>query len=95
MLSIHHKANILRRAGYDVPAQPFPAETLHPAGASGRGVDGVYQTAQSWGKAIDALYAQYAAARAAQSLRDADEALRLAMGQCRPAKAPTAFGAAR
>ena len=45
MLSTHHKANILRKAGYDVPACPIehhvgglgtaslPADTVHQAAA--------------------------------------------------------------
>ncbi|WP_432727704.1 hypothetical protein [Variovorax sp. W6] len=74
MLSTEHKANILRKAGYAVPARPGNA-------------DSTYQTAQCWAKAIDTLYVTYAASRAAKSLRDAEEARMLALLQMRSAKA--------
>lgn len=56
MLSTVHKADILRKAGYDVPT-----------GLASLG-------AQDVGEVIDALYGDYVAARAARSLREADEA---------------------
>lgn len=86
MLSTQHKANILRKAGYDVPASPITlgAALTCPARLP---ADTVHQTPQAWGKAIEALYVSYAAARAAKSLRDAEEARMLAMLQLRPAKA--------
>lgn len=74
MLSIEHKANILRRAGYAVPATPGSANSI-------------YQTAQCWAKAVDTLYVTDAASRAAKSLRDAEEARMLASLQLRSAKA--------
>lgn len=74
MLSTEHKANILRKAGYAVPAVPGSAQST-------------YQTTQCWGKAVDTLYTSYAANRAAKSLRDAEEARMLAMVQLRAAKA--------
>ncbi len=76
MLSTDHKANILRKAGYAVPAKPGSA-------------DSIYQTAQCWEKAIDTLYVSYSASRAAKSLRDAEEARMLALLQCaRPRPTP-------
>ncbi|BEP40309.1 hypothetical protein ABL849_26860 [Variovorax sp. 375MFSha3.1] len=74
MLSTEHKANILRKAGYTVPAGPGNPNSP-------------YQTAQCWAKAIDTLYVTYAASRAAKSLRDAEEARMLALLQLRSAKA--------
>lgn len=74
MLNTEHKANILRKAGYTVPAQPGTP-------------DSIYQTAQCWSKAVDTLYVSYSASRAAKSLRDAEEARMLAMLQSRSAKA--------
>ena len=65
MLTTSHKASILRKAGVAVPAQPLDAD-LHDAGAS-------------WARAIETLYVAYVAARAAKSLRDAEEARQLAM----------------
>ncbi len=47
----------------------------------------MHQTPQAWGKAIETMYVSYAAARAAKSLRDAEEARMLAMLQLRSAKA--------
>ncbi|WP_198086013.1 hypothetical protein [Variovorax sp. E3] len=86
MLSIQHMANILRKAGYDVPACPIAHDAAVPYPAS-LPADTVHQTPQAWGKAIETLYVSYAAARAAKSLRDAEEARMLAMLQLRPAKA--------
>jgi hypothetical protein len=74
MLSIEHKANILRKAGYAVPALPGSAAAIH-------------QTAQCWDKAVENLYVTYAAQRAAKSLRDAEEARMLEMLQRRSARA--------
>lgn len=86
MLSTNHKANILRKAGYDVPACPM--EPGAPgAYAASLPADTVHQTPQAWGKAIETMYVSYAAARAAKSLRDAEEAQMLAMLQLRSAKA--------
>ena len=74
MLSTEHKANILRKAGYAVPAIPGSASSP-------------YQTVQCWAKAIKTLYVTYAASRAAKSLRDAEEARMLALLQMRSARA--------
>lgn len=65
MLTTSHKASILRKAGVAVPAQPLDAD-LHGA-------------CVSWAKTIETLYVSYAAARAAKSLRDAEEARQLTM----------------
>ncbi|CAA2108371.1 hypothetical protein [Variovorax paradoxus] len=58
MLSTVHKADILRKAGYDLPTIPASLDThdMLPV--------------------IDALYADYVTARAARSLREAEEARR-------------------
>jgi hypothetical protein len=65
MLTTSHKASILRKAGVAVPAQPVDAD-MHAAGSG-------------WAKAIETLYVAYVAARAAKSLRDAEEARQLTM----------------
>ena len=65
MLTTSHKASILRKAGVAVPAQPIDAD-MHVAGTG-------------WANAIETLYVAYVAARAAKSLRDAEEARQLTM----------------
>ena len=64
MLTIDQKEAILRRAGITVPAFPDQAVT-------GSGHE---DCLRRWTEAIDLLYLQYAAARAAKSLRDAEQA---------------------
>ena len=71
MLSTVHKADILRKAGYDVPGSPADEPSAH-----------------DWGQVIDVLYVDYVTARAAQSLREAEQARqasglpRLSFGAC-------------
>ncbi|MET3497334.1 hypothetical protein [Variovorax boronicumulans] len=65
MLSTAHKADILRKAGYDLPSQ---APQVHLQG------DTAAVDAANWSRVVDALYVDYASARAAKSLRDAEEA---------------------
>jgi hypothetical protein len=61
MLSIQQKANILKKAGQAVPA--LPADT---------------SAAQTeWARTVENLYVAYAAARAAKSLRESEEARQL------------------
>jgi hypothetical protein len=63
MLTSIQKASILRKNGFAVPDAPPDHEPLvNPAPAM-----------QAWHRAIEALFASYAAARAAKSLRDAQE----------------------
>ncbi|MBT2336974.1 hypothetical protein J7E49_24105 [Variovorax paradoxus] len=66
MLTIFQKATILGKAGFEVPA--CPAEHASASSASA-----VSQKMHDWGKAIETLYVSYVAARAAKSLRDAEE----------------------
>jgi hypothetical protein len=63
MLTIFQKATILSKAGFEVPACPAEDATA--------GV--VSQKMHDWAKAIETLYVSYVAARAAKSLRDAEE----------------------
>ncbi|MDM0039955.1 hypothetical protein QTH89_08960 [Variovorax sp. J22G21] len=65
MLTTSHKAIILRKAGIEVPAVPPDAD--------------LQTAASSWARAVENLYVAYAAARAAKSLRDAEEVRQLAM----------------
>lgn len=79
MLTTAHKANILRRAGVDVPPASMTflltegerAEALH-----------------RWESTIDNLFVDYAAARAAKSLRTAEEQRQLVQLQQLAAHAP-------
>lgn len=70
MLTTAHKANILRRAGVAVP----PAAMTFLLTQEQRA-----QAMQQWESTIDNLFVEYAAARAAKSLRDAEEARQLSM----------------
>jgi hypothetical protein len=75
MLTIDQKEAILRRAGVTVPVFPERHPDAHP-----RDHDAEVEhkaALQRWTEAIEVLYVQYAAARAAKSLRDAEEAARL------------------
>jgi len=62
MLDTTQKANILRRTGVDVPSPPQAAEGIALA---------------AWTATIERLFVGYAAARAAKSLRDAEEVRQL------------------
>ena len=66
MLTILQKATILSKAGFEVPACPNEDTPTSTASA-------VSQKMQEWGKAIETMYVTYVAARAAKSLRDAEE----------------------
>jgi hypothetical protein len=75
MLTIDQKETILRRAGVTVPAFPEGHADGHPRDHA---ADAEHKArVQRWSKAVEVLYVQYAAARAAKSLRDAEEAARL------------------
>ena len=63
MLTIFQRAAILSKAGFEVPA--CPAEDASAGTVS--------QKMHDWAKAIETLYVSYVAARAAKSLRDAEE----------------------
>ena len=65
MLTTRHKADILRKAGIPVPTCPAEVDLQAPS--------------SSWAKAVEILYVTYAAARAAKSLRDAEETRQMAM----------------
>lgn len=67
MLTSIQKAIILRKNGFAVPDAP-PEPAITPAQPSEPG-----PALQAWHRAIEALFATYAAARAAKSLRDAQE----------------------
>lgn len=84
MLTTDQKETILRRAGVAVPASPArrPSDQEHQSGAEPilkdtLQADGRQQTAQQWARTIDTLFVEYSAARAARSLRDAEEARQL------------------
>jgi hypothetical protein len=70
MLTPDQKEVILRRAGVAVPSFPGHRPDAHARDSEAQHMTDV----QRWTEAIDVLYLQYAAARAAKSLRDADEA---------------------
>jgi len=69
MLSTSLKANILRKAGVQIP-------TLGAEAMSG---DELKAAASEWANTVETLFVIYTAARAAKSLREAEEAQQLAM----------------
>lgn len=86
MLTTDQKETILRKAGVAVPG--FPAgrvlaknhDQLEHAGPAPKDQgEGAARRAPAaeWARTIDTLYVEYSAARAAKSLRDAEEARRL------------------
>jgi hypothetical protein len=84
MLSTQHKAQILARVGVTVPSCPTAAQLGLRHGQPGVNgashphatVDGGASDA-AWRREVEILYAQYAAARAAKSLRESEEARQL------------------
>jgi hypothetical protein len=73
MLTVAQKANILRKAGIPVP--PGPDEPLPGMGASSTAEPAL--SADAWAATVNVAFVTYAAARAAKSLRDAEEARQL------------------
>ena len=72
MLTTDQKETILRRAGIAVPVFPSSRATDQQQQA-----DGEQNAAQRWARTIDTLFVEYSAARAARSLRDAEETRQL------------------
>jgi hypothetical protein len=64
MLTTSHKAEILQRAGYPVPLEPEHPVPPDPMSA---------RTHLHWQQEVETLFVEYAAARAAKSLRDSEE----------------------
>lgn len=64
MLTPSQKAQILQRAGFAAPAMPANLSENLP---------GKTPVLVQWEAAVDALFVEYAAARAAKSLRDSEE----------------------
>ena len=88
MLTTHKKALILANAGIDVPAYPSNGlPNLQPSASCATPIFSAQQEAQKemaialtqWSKAIELRYVDYAAARAARSLREAEEVRQLDM----------------
>ena len=88
MLTTHKKALILANAGFDVPAYPsIGLLNSQPSVSCATPIFSAEQDAQKemafaltqWNKAIEILYVEYAAARAARSLREAEEVRQLDM----------------
>ncbi|MDR6860959.1 hypothetical protein [Variovorax guangxiensis] len=84
MLTTDQKETILRRAGVAVPAFPAsrPSDQQHQSDAEpilqrNMQLDARRIAAEQWAKTIDTLFVEYSAARAARSLRDAEEARQL------------------
>lgn len=85
MLTTDQKETILRRAGVAVPAFPSrrPSDQqqhqsdAEPILKGNMQADGRQKPAEQWARTIDALFVEYSAARAARSLRDAEEARQL------------------
>ena len=83
MLTTDQKETILRRAGIAIPWIPAPGVAAQLQQADGRllvkgnlQADGRASAAEQRARAIDALFADYSARRAARSLADADAARR-------------------
>jgi hypothetical protein len=73
MLTVAQKANILRKAGIPVP--PGPGEDSPEDGTPLSAAPVL--TAEAWAATVNVVFVTYAAARAAKSLRDAEEARQL------------------
>jgi hypothetical protein len=78
MLTAHKKALILTSAGVDVPAFPtnHGLHSQSPASCESSTSAAVREANKEetlWNQAIELLYVEYAAARAAKSLREAEE----------------------
>ena len=83
MLTTDQKETILRRAGIAIPGTAAPGRAAQLQQADGEWLvkgnlqaDGRTSAAAQRTRAIDALFADYAARRAAKSLDDADTARR-------------------
>lgn len=84
MLTIEQKETILRRAGVAVPAFSSRRASNQQQQADAKPIlkedmqaDGQQNTAERRARTIDALFVEYSAARAARSLRNAEEARQL------------------
>jgi hypothetical protein len=83
MLTTDQKATILRRAGVTVPAFPFRSGGDQQQQADARPIvkqeqqaDARHDPHAQWARTIDALFAAYSTARAAQSLYEAEQSRR-------------------
>jgi hypothetical protein len=79
MLTTVQKESILRRAGLTVPVFPFGNGVGQQQQADGAPIvrhtlqaDARQDPQEHWARTIDALFAEYSAARAARSLREAE-----------------------
>jgi hypothetical protein len=81
MLTPLQKANVLGKAGVKIPACPDrrAAELAAELAADLRAGAGSETAMMNWIRAIEVLFATYAAARAAKSLREAEEARSMVM----------------
>lgn len=70
MLTVLQKATILGKAGFAVPARPIDNAA---AAATAGPVAPPSPAVHEWARAIETMYVSYVAARAAKSLRDAEE----------------------
>lgn len=84
MLTTDQKETILRRAGVAVPAFPsrYSGNQQHqsdtePILKSNMQAERRQTAAEQWARTIDTLFVEYSAARAARSVRDAEEARQL------------------
>jgi len=86
MLTTAQKAHILQRSGVSVPAVPAGIDLMnHRQSHQGTGSmqerpaaeDSSDEAVREWVAAVDVLFVNYAAARAAKSLRDAEEVRQL------------------
>jgi len=94
MLSLDHKAALLRRAGFPVPAAPVNCEAWLSAARNDTGSAGPAtgdDACAQWRQAIDALFVAHSIARAMRSLQQEELRLRDAMAHYLPQQSqPTA-----
>ncbi|MEJ7687470.1 MAG: hypothetical protein WKG52_11000 [Variovorax sp.] len=79
MLTPFLKAEILRKTGFAVPALPTEVLEVTDGRAATKNPDnlGESHVLKQWVASVEALFVTYVAARAAKSLRDAEEARQL------------------
>lgn len=89
MLSLDHKAALLRRAGFPVPAAPEhctvrPVVACSDAGLGRPATGAGGEACARWRQAVDALFVAHSIARALSSLQQEELRLRDAMAHYLP-----------
>ncbi len=79
MLTAAQKATILRKAGIPLPPAPDSTASIAPGEATAQAEAARADAADAWAATVNVAFVTYAAARAAKSLRDAEEARQMHM----------------